>query len=207
MSLDRDVGKPLGSVFVASAGYHVLYLNGKPLGDANIRLAPGNSRFERRLYYVRYILHACNFSIAGEQLGCLRHGRNVFGVELGHAWFSKGVPTQASPKGTGMPGARDAPAQFMLRARISTSDNITRSSGDSFVVSEAESRKWLAAAGAITRDSLYNGETRDFRRTTALVVPSNAHFSDAMARPRNGIWGRCTCIRDSSKRVTEGTDV
>jgi alpha-L-rhamnosidase len=61
------------AMWVASIGYHELYVNGRKVGDAV--LAPAVSDHGKRARYVTY-----------EIADCLRAGRNVIGVWLGTGW-------------------------------------------------------------------------------------------------------------------------
>ena len=153
-----------GSAYIAAAGYHEFFCNGRRMGDPGVKLSPGNVNFLKRVYYIKYDI-----------TGCLRAGKNTFGVSLGNAWFSAGAK---NPKtGTGMPGARPVPPQFMLRAQVRYPE--TGRPPDT-IVSGPSSGAWLAAPGAITRDSLYNGETYDDR---LALEYRGVHFSDPSYAP------------------------
>ncbi len=70
--------KPItrGRVYLLGLGYHVLYLNGKKVGDEF--LAPSNSDYTKSLYYKTY-----------DVTPYLCSGENVIAIELGYGWYGK----------------------------------------------------------------------------------------------------------------------
>lgn len=71
---DKPIAR--GRVYLLGLGYHVLYLNGKKVGDEF--LAPSNSDYTKSLYYKTYDITPC-----------LCAGENAIAVELGYGWYGK----------------------------------------------------------------------------------------------------------------------
>lgn len=155
-----------------TTGYYSLHCNGNHLAPER-KINPGNSNFQKRVYYLRHSLATC-----------ITPGRNALGVTLGNGWFSRGG---LGPEATGLPGSRAFPPQALLRASFT----LRMSNGTVAVVvvaTDTESGSWQAAAGPVLYDSLYNGETYD--ATKELVDVHGNTFSEPSYEVPDGVWTR-----------------
>ncbi|MFB3921067.1 MAG: family 78 glycoside hydrolase catalytic domain [Terriglobia bacterium] len=123
--------------YVTALGYYELRLNGRKVGE-NV-LDPAWTTYDKRILYVTYDIT--------EQL---HQGANAVGAMLGNGWA---VP----PQHYGPPIATpySSPALFLqIQIEMEGGKQLT-------VVSDTS---WKATQGAITSDSIYDGETYDARR-------------------------------------------
>lgn len=125
--------------YVTGLGYYELRLNGRRVGDHV--LAPGYTRYDRRVLYETYDVTAL-----------LQSGDNVVGAMMGNGWFNvqtatawdfDKAPWRASPR-------------FRLELRIELADGQE--------VRVASGPEWKAGDGPITFSSIFEGETHDARR-------------------------------------------
>jgi alpha-L-rhamnosidase len=132
--------KPVSSarVYVAAAGYYELYVNGQKMGDQV--LAPGFTRFDRRLLYVTHDVTAS-----------LQQGTNAIGLVLGNGFFNQTGGTDW--------GFDKAPWRATPRALVQA--KITFTDGTSQTVVSDDS--WHFASGPILYDQVRAGETYDAR--------------------------------------------
>jgi alpha-L-rhamnosidase len=125
-------------IYVAAAGYYELYVNGQKTGDEV--LAPGFTRFDRRLLYVTHDVTAA-----------LKQGTNAIGLVLGNGFFNQTVGTDW--------GFDKAPWRATPRALVQA--QITFADGSSQTVVSDDS--WHFATGPILYDQVRSGETYDAR--------------------------------------------
>jgi alpha-L-rhamnosidase len=125
-------------IYVAAAGYYELYVNGQKMGDEV--LAPGFTRFDRRLLYVTHDVTAS-----------LQQGTNVIGLVLGNGFFNQTVGTDW--------GFEKAPWRATPRALVQA--QITFTDGTSQTVVSDDT--WHFATGPILYDQVRSGETYDAR--------------------------------------------
>ena len=140
---------------IAGIGYYEAFLNGKRAGGDDARkLDTAWTDYTKRVYFQ-------TFDVSGE----LQKGaKNALAVSLGNGWFSCG--SKDAP--TTQPGCIDAPTQLIALLSIDGKSAVwTGENG------------WEAAAGPITYDSLYNGESYDGVRAETLRGWKQAGFADA----------------------------
>jgi alpha-L-rhamnosidase len=125
--------------YITGLGYFELTLNGQKIG--NHELDPGYTRYDRRVLYLTH-----------DVTEALRDGRNAIGVSLGNGWYNsqtlaawdfEKAPWRASPR-------------LLVELRVEMEDGRVET-----ITSDAN---WKTAAGPITFNSIYGGETYDARR-------------------------------------------
>ncbi len=125
-------------VHISGLGYHELRINGRKVGDH--LLDPGYTRYDRRVLYVTH-----------DVTGMLAAGPNVLGVMLGNGWFNvqyrnawdfDKAPWRAAP-------------------RLLCSLHVEYDDGRRLVVGSGPD--WQCAAGPVTFNVIYGGETHDAR--------------------------------------------
>jgi alpha-L-rhamnosidase len=136
MSLSKAVAS--ARVYVAAAGYYELYINGQKIGDHV--LAPGYTRFDRRLLYDTHDVTAS-----------LQQGTNAIGLVLGNGFFNQTVATDW--------GYESAP--WRATPRVLVQAQIAFTDGTSQTIASDES--WHFATGPILYDQVRSGETYDAR--------------------------------------------
>ena len=134
------LSKPVKSarIYVAAAGYYELFVNGQKIGDQV--LAPGFTRFDRRLLYVTHDVTAS-----------LQQGTSVIGLVLGNGFFNQTVGNDW--------GYEKAPWRATPRALVQA--HITFTDGTSQTVVGDDT--WHFASGPILYDQVRSGETYDAR--------------------------------------------
>jgi alpha-L-rhamnosidase len=128
-------------LYVSGLGYHLLYLNGSRVGDAELAEAP--THFDRRAFYRAHDITAL-----------LRAGRNALGIELGNGWYNPHTPDvwhfdKAS--------WRDHPKTLAQIELVYPDGRVERI---------ASGRGWRVSEGPVVFDGLRNGEHYDARRET-----------------------------------------
>ncbi|WP_343690098.1 family 78 glycoside hydrolase catalytic domain [Chitinophaga sp.] len=132
--------KPLQSavVYVSGVGYHVLYVNGKPVTDAV--LEQGYTRYDKRLLYNTYDITSL-----------WANGDNVVAAELGNGWYN--VQSHAVWE------FHKAPWRNTPRMLI----NILLTYKDGSTETLVTDRSWKCATGPSQYNNLYTGEIYDAR--------------------------------------------
>ncbi len=144
-TLDRPVRR--ATVHMSGLGYGELYVNGAKVGQSV--LDPGNTYYNNdqpialgsRVLYVSH-----------DVTELLQPGANVFGVMLGHGWYSAEEDIPPSPSHRTPYGDRP---KLLLQAIIEYADGRKVS-----IVSDGE---WKTAPGPITYNDFNNGERYDAR--------------------------------------------
>ncbi|MDE0337854.1 MAG: family 78 glycoside hydrolase catalytic domain [Caldilineaceae bacterium] len=144
-TVDRPVQR--ATVHMSGLGYGELYVNGSKVGRSV--LDPGNTYYNNdqpialgsRVLYVSH-----------DVTKLLQPGANVFGVMLGHGWYSAEDDIPPSPSHRTPYGDRP---RLLLQAIIEHADG-----GQVSIVSDGE---WKVAAGPITYNDFNNGECYDAR--------------------------------------------
>jgi len=133
-------GKPLQSAvaYVSGVGYHVLYVNGKPVTDAV--LEQGYTRYDKRLLYNTYDITAL-----------LTSGDNLVAAELGNGWYN--VQSHAVWEFHKAPW-RNTP-RMLINILLTYKDG----SKDTIVTD----RSWKCTTGPSQYNNLYTGEIYDAR--------------------------------------------
>jgi len=133
--IDKEV--VLARAYIASAGLHELYINGKKVGDA--RLTPAYTRFDRRILYITHDITA------------LINKENAVGVLLGNGWYNHQstavwdfhkAPWRAHPK-------------FMMEMHLTYED------GTKEII--PTSTDWKTSLSHVVFNSIYTGEHIDNR--------------------------------------------
>lgn len=124
--------------YVTGLGYFELTVNDRKIG--NHELDPGYTRYDRRVLYLTHDVAAV-----------LREGKNALGVMLGNGWYNvqaraawdfDQAPWRASPR-------------LLVELRVEYEDGRVET-----IVSDEQ---WKTAAGPITFNGIYGGETYDAR--------------------------------------------
>ncbi|MES1185400.1 MAG: family 78 glycoside hydrolase catalytic domain [Myxococcales bacterium] len=161
-------------IYVAAAGYYELYVNGQKISDQV--LAPGYTRFDRRVLYVTHDVTAA-----------LEQGTNAIGLVLGNGFFNQTAPTDW--------GFESAPWRATPRALVQAQITFTDGTSQTIVSDDT----WHVATGPILYDQVRSGETYDARLektswaaaeydedaswTPALTVPAPAGVLSARMFP------------------------
>jgi alpha-L-rhamnosidase len=149
-------------IYVAAAGYYELYINGQKISDQV--LAPGYTRFDRRLLYVTHDVTAS-----------LQQGTNAIGLVLGNGFFNQTVGTDW--------GYDTAPWRATPRALVQA--QITFTDGTSQTVVSDET--WHFATGPILYDQVRSGEDYDARlekpNWSAATYQEDASWKPALTVP------------------------
>lgn len=124
--------------YVTGLGYFELSINGKKIG--NHELDPGFTRYDRRVLYLTH-----------DVTDALREGDNAVGMMLGNGWYN--VQTAAAWDFDQAPWR--ASPRMLLELRLEMEDGSVRT-----IISD---ESWKTAAGPITFNSIYGGETYDAR--------------------------------------------
>jgi alpha-L-rhamnosidase len=131
---------------VSAIGYHTLWCNGKRVDPTRV-MEPGRTS-TKHVFFSR-------FDLAPH----LRQGRNVIAASLGNGW-------EASDGN--QPGSTQQPPAFYLDAMITLAH--TSSVADvgnlQTAVRVVTNTSWSSGLGAITYNSVYQGEWRDLRLST-----------------------------------------
>lgn len=125
--------------YVTGVGYYELRLNGQRVGDHV--LAPGYTRYDRRVLYETYDVTAL-----------LQRGENVVGAMLGNGWFN--VQTATAWDFDKAPWRAAPRLRLELRIELADGQEVRVASGSD----------WKATDGPITFSSIFGGETHDARR-------------------------------------------
>ncbi|HJT74649.1 MAG TPA: family 78 glycoside hydrolase catalytic domain [Chitinophaga sp.] len=141
------------TAYVAGVGYHIVYINGKPVTDAVLEQA--YTRYDKRLLYKVYDVSAL-----------LQTGnRHSIAAELGNGWYN--VQSHA------VWGFQSAP--WRKTPRLLLNLVVTYSDGTTDIIATDDS--WKCATGPSQFNSLYCGEIYDARQE----VPgwNTTSFNDA----------------------------
>lgn len=144
-TLDRPVRR--ATVHMAGLGYGELYVNGAKAGQSV--LDPGNTYYSNDQPFA---LDARVLYVSHDVTALLQPGRNVFGVILGHGWYSAEEDVPPSPSHRTPYGDR---SRLLLHGIIEFEDG-----GQVSLVSDGE---WQTAPGPITYNDFNNGERYDAR--------------------------------------------
>ncbi len=144
-TLDRPVRR--ATVHMAGLGYGELYVNGAKAGQSV--LDPGNTYYsnDQPLALGARVLY-----VSHDVTALLQPGANVFGVILGHGWYSAEEDVPPSPSHRTPYGDRP---RLLLHGIIEFEDG-----GQVSLVSDGE---WQTAPGPITYNDFNNGERYDAR--------------------------------------------
>ena len=145
LSLDRPIRR--ATVHVSGLGYGELYVNGAKVGQSV--LDPGNTYYDNDQSFA---LGARVLYVSHDVTELLQPGANVFGVMLGHGWYSAEDDIPPSPSHRTPYGDRPS---LLLQGLVEYAD------GEQ--VSIASDGGWKAAPGPITYNDFNNGERYDAR--------------------------------------------
>lgn len=143
-------------LYVASAGYHELFVNGSRVGRNY--LDPGYTHFDKRILYVTH-----------DVTGLLRDGDNALGAVLGNGWYNvQSVAVWDFEK-----------ARWRDRPRMSCELRITYADGS--VESVVTDNSWRTATGPYTYNDIYSGDM--FDATLEAKGWKEAGFDDSGWQP------------------------
>ena len=145
LSLDRPIRR--ATVHMSGLGYGELYVNGAKVGQSV--LDPGNTYYDNDQSFA---LGARVLYVSHDVTELLQPGANVFGVVLGHGWFSAEndippAPSHRTPYG-------DRP-RLLLQGLVEYADG-----GQVNIVSDGG---WKAAPSPVRYNDFSNGERYDAR--------------------------------------------
>ena len=144
-TLDRAVRR--ATIHMSGLGYGELYVNGAKAGQSV--LDPGNTYYSNDQPFA---LGARVLYVSHDVTELLQPGANVFGVMLGHGWYSAEEDVPPSPSHRTPYGDRP---RLLLQGIIEYEDG-----GQVSIVSDGE---WKTAPGPITYNDFNNGERYDAR--------------------------------------------
>ena len=144
--LDRPVRR--ATVHMSGLGYGELYVNGAKVGQSV--LDPGNTYYDNDQSFA---LGARVLYVSHDVTELLQPGANVFGVMLGHGWYSAEDDIPPSPSHRTPYGDRP---RLLLQGIVEYADGEQVS-----IVSDGG---WKAAPGSIMYNDFSNGERYDARR-------------------------------------------
>ena len=144
-TVDRPVRR--ATVHMSGLGYGELYVNGSKVGRSV--LDPGNTYYnnDQPVALGSRVLYESH-----DVTELLQAGANVFGVMLGHGWYSAEDDIPPSPSHRTPYGDRP---RLLLQGIVEYEDG-----GQVSIVSDGE---WKAKAGPITYNDFNNGESYDAR--------------------------------------------
>ena len=125
-------------LYVASAGYHELFLNGKRVGDSY--LEPGYTHFDKRILYVTH-----------DVTSLLESGDNVIAVVLGNGWYNE--------QSVAVWNFHEA--RWRDRPRLLCELRVTYTDGTAEVIGSDST--WKTSIGAYLYNNLYSGDKFDAR--------------------------------------------
>lgn len=134
------VGKEVkdARVYVASAGYHELFVNGERVGTNY--LDPGYTHFDKRILYVTH-----------DVTSLLKQGDNAVAAVLGNGWYNE--------QSVAVWNFHEA--RWRDRPRLLCELRITYTDGTTEVIGSDET--WKTSTGAYTYNNLYSGDKFDAR--------------------------------------------
>ncbi len=184
--LDRPVRR--ATVHMSGLGYCELYVNGAKVGRSV--LDPGNTYYNNDQSFA---LGARVLYVSHDVTALLRPGANVFGVMLGHGWYSAEDDIPPSPSHRTPYGDRP---RLLLQGLVEYAD------GEQ--VSIVADGGWKAAPGPITYNDFCNGELYDARLEKAGW--DSPGYDDAGWQPAAAVeapGGALTAQRMPAARVVE----
>ncbi|MBR2037850.1 MAG: family 78 glycoside hydrolase catalytic domain [Lachnospiraceae bacterium] len=128
-----------GRVYICGLGYHVLYINGKRVGNG--LLAPGVSQYDKTVYYETH--DVTDYLISGDNVIGVVLGNGLYNSYTEEPWNFKQAPWRSKPK-------------LWLEAHFEMMD------GQELSISSDGS--WKAALGPVVADGLRHGECYDARK-------------------------------------------
>ena len=148
------VGKEVkdARVYVASAGYHELFINGERVGTNY--LDPGYTHFDKRILYVTH-----------DVTSLLKQGDNAVAAVLGNGWYNE--------QSVAVWNFHEA--RWRDRPRLLCELRITYTDGTTEVIGSDET--WKTSTGAYTYNNIYSGDKFDARLEEAGW--KTAHFDDS----------------------------
>ena len=144
-TLDRPIRR--ATVHMSGLGFGELYVNGSKVGQSV--LDPGNTYYNNDQSFA---LGARVLYVSHDVTELLQPGANVFGVMLGHGWYSAEDDIPPSPSHRTPYGDRP---RLLLQGLVEYADG-----GQVSIVSDGG---WKAAQGSITYNDFNNGERYDAR--------------------------------------------
>ena len=134
------VGKEVkdARVYVASAGYHELFINGERVGTNY--LDPGYTHFDKRILYVTH-----------DVTSLLKQGDNAVAAVLGNGWYNE--------QSVAVWNFHEA--RWRDRPRLLCELRITYTDGTTEVIGSDET--WKTSTGAYTYNNIYSGDKFDAR--------------------------------------------
>lgn len=135
-ALGKDVKE--ARVYVASAGYHELFINGERVGDNY--LDPGYTHFDKRILYVTH-----------DVTPLVKQGDNAVAAVLGNGWYNE--------QSVAVWNFHEA--RWRDRPRLLCELRITYTDGTTEVIGSDET--WKTSTGAYTYNNLYSGDKYDAR--------------------------------------------
>jgi len=135
-----SVGKEIADarIYIASAGYHELFLNGERVGDNY--LDPGYTHFDKRILYVTH-----------DVTSQIQNGQNAIAAVLGNGWYniqSKAVWDFETARWRNRP-------RMMCELRLTYTDG----SVETIITDDS----WRTTTGPYTYNNLYSGDMYDAR--------------------------------------------
>lgn len=148
------VGKEVkdARVYVASAGYHELFINGERVGTNY--LDPGYTHFDKRILYVTH-----------DVTSLLKQGDNAVAAVLGNGWYNE--------QSVAVWNFHEA--RWRDRPRLLCELRITYTDGTTEVIGSDDT--WKTSTGAYTYNNIYSGDKFDARLEEAGW--KTAHFDDS----------------------------
>lgn len=148
------VGKEVkdARVYIASAGYHELFINGERVGTNY--LDPGYTHFDKRILYVTH-----------DVTSLLKQGDNAVAAVLGNGWYNE--------QSVAVWNFHEA--RWRNRPRLLCELRITYTDGTTEVIGSDET--WKTSTGAYTYNNIYSGDKFDARLEEAGW--KTAHFDDS----------------------------
>jgi alpha-L-rhamnosidase len=139
------------TLYICALGYGKVSVNGKPVTDEGLLTISGWTSNERMNYFETYDL------TAHMREASLTHGGAMaLGVSLGHGWRDQSRFPRKDPKEHAAGGDE---IDKVFRAILTT----TSVDGTVTTLTSTAAPTWSAAAGPVTADGTYDGETYDAR--------------------------------------------
>ena len=132
-----------GRLYVSGIGYYEAFLNGIKIG--NRVLEPGLTDYRKRVLYSVY-------DITPQ----LQQGNNTLGIELAEGWYGHQHDSFDLFMG-GQTAWNDTP-------RVILEADILLENGEYVVIASGGNTEFVTIAGAVVKNSIYDGETYDARR-------------------------------------------
>ena len=176
---DADETLAAATLYICALGYGKVSVNGKPATDEGLMTISGWTNNERMNYFETYDL------TAHMREASLAHGGSMaLGVSLGHGWRDQ---SKFPRKDLKEQLAKGDEIDKVFRAVLTT----TSVDGTVTVLTSTAAPVWSAAAGPVTSDGTYDGETYDAR----MEMPG----WDVAGFAEDDAWGPAPIITDGPR--------